>query len=427
MRRNLKLCIFEDGKFRNLYPMAYIRPVFELRCGRTKIYEKIKRIFPDADVVYFMRNYLEPVYKDRLEGEINNVEALKGDDVLFVNGRLLAWSGTFKHLGEEFVAVKGEDLVFARVKRESLEKVMTDSLDKILGRLRDMFGPISVDVDLVEYPWHLVKHNNKAIDDDFQFISKKGIFGKMSAKAEIYGKEDRVYVANTAEIHPFVVLDTRGGPIIIDDKVEILPFSRIEGPCSIGSGTMVVRGNIREEVSIGPVCRVGGEVEASIIHGYSNKYHTGFLGHAYVGEWVNIGALSTNSDLKNDYSNVEVYVDGKMVNSEDTKVGCFIGDHTKLGIGCLLNTGTVIGVGCNLLGGDVAPKYIPSFTWFVRGRISRGSGFRRIVQAEKRVMLRRSVEMSQSYVDMMQRIYEDTREEREDIITRSKGRVVTEA
>jgi UDP-N-acetylglucosamine diphosphorylase/glucosamine-1-phosphate N-acetyltransferase len=190
---------------------------------------------------------------------------------------------------------------------------------------------------------------------------------------------------------------------------------------------MIVRGNIREDVSIGPVCRVGGEVEASIIHGYSNKYHTGFLGHAYVGEWINIGALTTNSDLKNDYSNVEVYVNGKIVDSGDTKVGCFIGDHTKLGIGCLLNTGTVIGVACNLLGGYVTSKYIPSFTWFVKGRISRGSGFRRTIQAERRVMLRRNVEMSQAYIDMMQKIYEESKEEREDIITRSKGRLTAEA
>jgi UDP-N-acetylglucosamine diphosphorylase/glucosamine-1-phosphate N-acetyltransferase len=423
----LKLCIFEDGKYGNLYPLAYTRPVFDLRCGRTRIYEKIKRSYPDANVVYFMRSYLEPVFKARLDGEINKMEALKGDDVLFVNGRLLAWAGTLKPLGDEFVAVKGEDVVYARAKRESVEGAASRSLEEVLQKLRARLGSVEIEADLVEYPWHLVKHNARAINDDFQFLTRKGVFGRMSAKAEICGGEDRVYIADTAEIHPFVVLDASGGPIIIDGQVKVFPFSRIEGPCSIGSGTMILRGNIREEVSIGPVCRVGGEVEASIIHGYSNKYHTGFLGHAYVGEWVNIGALSTNSDLKNDYSNVEVYVNGKMVDSGDSKVGCFVGDHTKFGIGCLLNTGTVVGVCCSLLGGDVPPKYIPSFTWFVRGRISRGSGFRRTMQAEKRVMNRRGVEMSQSYFEMMQHVYDETKKEREDIITRAKGMAATEA
>ncbi|MBO3803550.1 MAG: hypothetical protein JTT11_06715 [Candidatus Brockarchaeota archaeon] len=426
MRGGLKLCVFEDGKFGNLYPLAYTRPVFDLRCGRTKIYEKIRRSCPGAEAVFFMRSYLEPVFRERF-GEVNRMEALKGDDVLFVNGRFLAWSGSLRPLEKEFVAVKGEDVVYAMAKRESMDRIGAKSLEEALGKLKAEFGSVEVEADLVEYPWQLVEHNSKAIKDDFQFVPKRGVFGKFSPRAEIYGEEDRVYVAETAEIHPFVVLDTNGGPIMIDGQAKVLPFSRIEGPCSIGSGSMIVRGNVREDVSIGPVCRVGGEVEASIMHGYSNKYHTGFLGHAYVGEWVNIGALSTNSDLKNDYSNVEVYVGGRMVDSGDTKVGCFIGDHTKLGIGCLLNTGTVVGVGCNLLGGEVVPKHVPSFTWFVRGRINRGSGFRRTMQAERRVMQRRGVEMSQPYLEMMRTVYEETKEEREDIITRSKGMAAAEA
>lgn len=423
----MRLCIFEDGKFSNLYPLTYTRPVFDLRCGRTRLFEKIVRSFPGVETVFFTRNHLQPIFGDRSKSATNDMDALRGDDVLFVNGRILAWRGELKPSRDEVAALKGEDIAYVNAKRETISKFMSGSMDELLGRLKAELSPLRADVELVEYPWDLVRNNPKAIVDDFESFSGRGVFPKMNSKVEIYGDAGRVHIAETAEIHPFVVLDAHAGPIIIDENVKILPFSRIEGPCSIGAGSMIVRGNIREEVTIGPVCRIGGEVESSIVHGYSNKYHTGFLGHAYVGEWVNIGALTTNSDLKNDYSNVEVYVNGNLFDTGDTKVGSFIGDHTKLGIGCLLNTGTIVGVGCNLLGGEVLPKYIPSFAWFTRGRISRGSGFRRTVEAERRVMSRRGVEMSPSYVQMLQFTYDMTKEERENLIKRSKGRAIPEA
>ena len=108
-----------------------------------------------------------------------------------------------------------------------------------------------------------------------------------------------------------VVIDAEHGPVYLDEGVEVHPFTRIEGPCYVGRNSILLGCKCREGNSIGPMCRVGGEVEESIIHGYSNKYHDGFLGHAYVGQWVNLGALTTNSDLKNDYSNVSIVLDGQ--------------------------------------------------------------------------------------------------------------------
>ena len=141
-----------------------------------------------------------------------------------------------------------------------------------------------------------------------------------------------------------VVIDAEHGPVYIDEGAEIHPFTRIEGPCYVGKKSILLGAKCREGNSIGPMCRVGGEVEESIIHGYSNKYHDGFLGHAYVGEWVNLGALTTNSDLKNDYSSVSVMLDGHTpIDTGSTKVGSLIGDHTKTSIGTLLNTGAYVG------------------------------------------------------------------------------------
>jgi hypothetical protein len=171
------------------------------------------------------------------------------------------------------------------------------------------------------------------------------------------------------------------------------------------------------------MCRVGGEVEESIIHGYSNKYHDGFLGHAYVGEWVNLGALTTNSDLKNDYGTVEVYVQGKPVDSQDTKVGVFIGDHTKTGIGCLFNTGTVVGMMSLLIpDGEPFPKTIPSFCWYFRGRVSRGRGLKPLIETARIATGRRNVELTEADAELFEKLYQITKPERDEAIKKGRER-----
>src|SRR5207248_75825 len=165
----------------------------------------------------------------------------------------------------------------------------------------------------------------------------------------------------TARRDPMVVADTSRGPVVINREAVVTAFSRLEGPCYVGPQTHVLGAKVRAGTTLGPNCRVGGEVEASILHGHSNKYHDGFLGHSYVGEWVNLGAGTHNSDLRNDYGEVTVMVNGRLVPTGLTKVGCFLGDHSKTGLGTLLNTGSNVGIFCNVLPWGLAPKYVPSF------------------------------------------------------------------
>ncbi|MBM4082223.1 MAG: hypothetical protein FJ278_21140, partial [Planctomycetes bacterium] len=193
------------------------------------------------------------------------------------------------------------------------------------------------------------------------------------------------------------------------------------GPCAIGKDTLILGGKMRAETAIGPVCRVGGEVEASIIHGYSNKYHDGFLGHAYVGEWVNLGALTTNSDLKNDYTQVQVHIKGKLMDSHDTKVGSFIGDHTKTSIGTYFNSGTVVGIMCNVMGsGGVLPKFLPCFSWFFNNRFSRGYGFKALLDTARTAMGRRKKALSPEDLALLEYVHHITRDEREELIKKSR-------
>jgi UDP-N-acetylglucosamine diphosphorylase/glucosamine-1-phosphate N-acetyltransferase len=224
-----------------------------------------------------------------------------------------------------------------------------------------------------------------------------------------------------------VAIDAEHGPVYIDEGAEIQPFSRIEGPCYIGKGSILLGAKCREGNSIGPVCRVGGEVEESIIHGYSNKYHDGFLGHAYVGEWVNLGALTTNSDLKNDYTTVSVMLDGRnAIDTGSTKVGSLIGDHTKTSIGTLLNTGSYVGAMAIIMAtGKPLPKYIPSFSWFVEGVVTKGFGRRKLYETAKTAMSRRGREWTDAEEAMWEAIFEMTAPQRDEAVKKGRRAMMT--
>ena len=279
---------------------------------------------------------------------------------------------------------------------------------------------------LLAYPWNLIEENANAIRDDFVQLGRHGVHGTLANLSAIWGPEDQVYIAPGAVVEPCVVIDTNEGPVIIEEGVRVNPHTRIQGPASIGRGTVLVGGKIREGTTIGPVCRVGGEVEEAILHGYSNKYHDGFLGHAYVGEWVNLGALTTNSDLKNDYSNVEVKVRGQLLDTGSTKVGCFVGDHTKTSIGTLINTGTVIGMMSNILGvGQLLPKSVPSFAMFMDGKFFK-AGLKQLIETARTAMGRRKVQMTAQDEALLKFLFELTKEERDELTKKSRKEMMVQ-
>jgi len=184
---------------------------------------------------------------------------------------------------------------------------------------------------------------------------------------------------------------------------------------------------IRSGCTLGPVCRVGGELEESIIQGYTNKHHAGFIGHAYLGEWVNVGAMATNSDLKNDLSDVKVPVNNQITDSKDLKVGCFVGDHTKLGIGALLTTGTVVGIMTNVLSsGDLPPQYVPSFCFYRENKLSKGFRVKTLIETAERVMSRRNVKLTPADAKMIEKVYEMVEAERNEEVDKHNRRVDNE-
>ncbi len=416
----MKILIYEDENWINFTPISYLKAVFELRCGFNSILEKIISILPDGEVNLFVRDYLKDFCKKKFNFKVNEEDFLK-DDVLIINGRWLIDREIKLDLSEEKLYLKDNEIVYGLVKKENVNKYWNGEINEFLKILLTELKTEQTNFTIIKFPWDLVHYNSELIKFEFKKLNKIGIFGKFSDKACIYGSEKNVFIASTAEIYPFVVIDVNEGPVYINEGVKIFPFSVIIGPSYIGEKTQIMPGaKIREGNSFGPVCRIGGEVEESIFHSYSNKYHDGFIGHSYVGEFVNLGALTTNSDLKNDYSNVSVYLRGKPVDTGQLKVGSFIGDHTKTSIGTLFNTGTVVGIMCNITANNILPKYFPSFIWYVNGKFMKGYGLEYSLETVKISMERRDRELLKEEENAIRKVYEMTETERKTYIEKSR-------
>jgi len=205
-----------------------------------------------------------------------------------------------------------------------------------------------------------------------------------------------------AAIEPGVVFDVRHGAVVIERNAEVRHGTRLEGPVYVGPGSKVLGGFIRNSV-FGPECRVRGEIASSVFLGYANKVHDGFVGHSVIGCWVNLGAGTTTSNLKNTYGPVRLDVAGERIETERLNVGTLFGDHAKTAIGTMLGTGTVVAAGANVFGTLTPPKYVPPFAWGCDGDTMTEAGFLRVVE---RVLPRRSVTLTPERRESLRRTFE---------------------
>jgi UDP-N-acetylglucosamine diphosphorylase/glucosamine-1-phosphate N-acetyltransferase len=420
-----KLFIFEDDKYVQFFPLTYNRPVYELLCGMNKIKDKISSQFPEAEVILLCRDYLERVLKEKTGQKINDFNVSDQDQILLINGRILPSEDFLQKVdfsAEEKLFLRDEYVIGWTGRGEAF-KLNQSAFQYLFNKekiesLKEEIEGRKVKVKSVDYLWDLISGNAREIEADFKRIRPRLDFKNMFKHNQvdddtlIYDLE-KVYVGKDAQIDGHVVLDARNGPIFISDGVRIQAHTRLEGPCYVGRDSVLVGGKIREGTGIGPVCRIGGELEKSIFLGYSNKYHEGFLGHSYVGEWVNLGALTTNSDLKNNYGSIKVMVDGSLIDTGLAKVGAFLGDHVKTGIGTLLNTGISIGFSSNLFGGGmINQRQIPAFFW---GSTETEEEYKldKAIQTAQAVMKRRKKELSKEEADLFKKIFQLTEKERE--------------
>ncbi len=409
------------------YPLALSRPVWELRCGMSSLGEKIAAAVGADDVACFVPDYLAASYAAKTDRPVNDPTTLAGDDLLLVAGHVKAGDLTAPGKGPAKVCTDADGkLLWAWIPRDEADKLPRGSFAEFIEAAVANLPAETCNLGTWNYTWELVLHNPEQIAEDFRAAGRSGIEGDVEEPSAVRGAAKDVYVAPGASIHPMVVLDAAEGPIYIDADVEVHPFTRIEGPCYVGPGSVLLGAKCREGNSIGPVCRIGGEVEESIVHGYSNKYHDGFLGHAYVGEWVNLGALTTNSDLKNDYSSVSVTLDGRTpVDTGSTKVGSLIGDHTKTSIGTLLNTGSYVGAMCLIMAaGKPLSKFIPSFAWMLDGIVTKGFGKKKLYETAEVAMSRRKKQWTDVEREMWDAVFEMTAGPRDELIKRGRRQML---
>ena len=405
------------------HPLTLSRPIWELRTGMTSLAEKLVARVGAGDVACFVPSYMAEAYRETTGWPVNDPATLKGDDLLIVDARLKAETFDVAPRGPSEIALDAEEQVlYARVARVDLAALQTDDIGKFLSAAKAHLPNVAPSLPTWNYVWDLMLANPGQLTADFAAAGRSGIEGTVEQPNAIRGGRKDVYVAPDATIHPMVVIDASDGPVYIDEGAEIYPFTRIVGPCYIGKKTILVGAKCHEGNSIGPVCRIGGEVECSIIQGHTNKYHDGFLGHAYVGEWVNLGALTTNSDLKNDYSAVSVIMHGRLaIDTGSNKVGCLIGDHTKTSIGTFLNTGAYVGAMALIMAtGKPLRKFIPSFAWLLDGVVTKGFGRKKLYETAQVAMARRGQEWTAAQEAMWDDVFERTKARRDELI--KKGR-----
>lgn len=426
----MRLVIFDrqDETRRNFYPLALSRPIFELRCGMTTLGEKLAAAASRADVACFVPAYMADHCRATLRWPVNDPASLQGDDLLVVNARLKAEALRSVDRNAPGHVVTGSDgtVWYALVRAPDVQRLAAGSIEGFLAGAAASLPVKRADPPAWNYTWDLILAGPQQIVDDFAAAGRRGIEGTVDQPSVIMGATGDVYIGPRAHVHPMVVIDARHGPVWLDEDVEVHPFTRIEGPCYVGRGSILLGAKCREGNSIGPMCRVGGEVEESIIHGYSNKYHDGFLGHAYVGQWVNLGAMTTNSDLKNDYGPVEVILDGRRpVSTGSMKVGSLIGDHTKTSIGTLFNTGSYVGAMSLIMAtGKPLPKYIPEFSWLLDGMVTKGFGKEKLYETAKLAMSRRKVEWTPAERAMWDAVFDMTAPQRDEAIRRARRQML---
>ncbi len=417
----MRVALFEDHCAPDFAPVALLRPVFELLCGAYSVRERALRFLSINDWAVFIRQELAAVYREENpEAHINDLDWLRAGPTLLLNGRWLADPKQLANCDADSVGIIDGSVAYLTLDPLEVPLLTGDNWEDALSQIARTRRRVLAAGKLARYPWDIVHRNSDQLHADFagrDFDQSKA--GELGPQVAVIGDTRSVFIDPSASIDPFVVIDARKGPVSIDAGAMIQAFTRLEGPCHVGRKSQLFRANVREGTSIGPVCRVGGEIEGAILHGFVNKYHDGFLGHSYVCPWVNLGALTTNSDLKNDYSSVKVPLSGESIDSGELKVGCFIGDHTKTAIGSLFNTGSSIGVMTLILpDGELLPKHVPSFSRIWHGDLIDGLPLEKGLETARYAMERRNVELTDAHEQLIRHLHKKTEHERDVAINR---------
>jgi UDP-N-acetylglucosamine diphosphorylase/glucosamine-1-phosphate N-acetyltransferase len=401
--------IFEDEYWQNFSQVAYTRPVYRLLTSRGILLEELLKITKDCELHAYIRNYLVEVERERLPELKVNKPIPPDDHVIFVNGlakNLQLFKLLLEKLDErEFILLSGQRVLGAHVRARRLAD--TDNPEALVDRLKSLLGEVegfeAPDGSLYRYPWEMLEEEAPPLPVGIKRFDP-------DTKVAVLGDPANVLVPDDCEIEPFTVFDARRGPIRLGRGVRVESGSKIIGPCTIGDDSIVYGGRVGPSLFTGPTCRISAEIEYTIMLGFSNKHHYGYIGHSMIGEWVNIAAGTTTSNLKTTYGEVKVVMGGKVLHTGRQFLGSIMGDHVRTMIDTQLMTGKLVGP-FSVLGGVVA-KNIPPFTGINLSREIYELELEAEIRVIERMMKRRNRRPSEAYIGLVKRLYELTREER---------------
>ncbi len=391
----MNIVLFDDRKiWEDLLPLTYTRPVAKLRIGILTLEEKWKAQFPGATVSCYTQEYLQEMFPVILEETnvfinasalpskafVSKIKDMVHGECYTYNGAVLAYKGTV----DEF-----------------------KSIDTITKKA------FEGDLIFISKVYEIFQRNGDAIAQDFEVITKGRKSAELSNSVTIIGDRSLVF-AEEGVVAEACILSTKNGPIYLGKDSEVMEGAVVRGPFALCEhSALKLSAKIYGPTTIGPHSKVGGEVNNSVIFGYSNKAHDGFLGNSVLGEWCNLGADTNNSNLKNNYANVKLF-NYRTKSQVDTGLqfcGLIMGDYSKSGINTMFNTGTVVGVGANVYGGGFPDTHIPSFSW------GGAEGFQtykleKLYETSEKVFERRGLEFGDKEKKLLRAVFDSTAEYR---------------
>ena len=378
--------LFDDNIRKNLLPLTFTRPVADIRVGILTIREKWELFLGEKT-----SSLTEPYLSEKWQ-------LVKADDNIFINGSILpnqTLVDEILKLETDCALVKEEDIIAMRFSSDDIWNESTNDVET------------TVDYVKINYPWEIVEKNAEAIADDFALLTKGRKSAPLSNTVRAICPEN-IFIEEGAKVE-YALLNASDGPIYIGKSAEVMENATIRAPFAMCNNAVIRMGaTIYGGTTVGPYCKVGGEVENSILFGYSNKPHDGFMGHSVIGEWCNIAAGTITSNLNNTYTTVRLwnYVQERFIQTNQQFLGLIMGDHSKTGINTMFNTGSVVGVFCNVFGGGYQKNFISSFSW--GGATSTAYNLKKAIETARAVYARRSKELTPEDEAMIKTIYEIT-------------------
>ena len=403
----MHVILFEDAYVSQLTPAATAKPAFQLSVGTYQLLDLVKKL--DCSIEAITRPHLREVLAMVEPNLWKEGDPRKGP-ILILNARTVPHVKILDEIkrimdsGLEGVSRAGKSIVCAYLLSDVLPPKAIGS-SQLLGVVDDLhLNSLETSIPLMDYTHDLIRHQMKIFNDNIQHRIRNGNYKEI---------QDGVFVGENVKIGQYLVTDASDGPIVLESDSMVGPFCYLHGPVYVGKKSRVIEyAMLKEFVTIGRTCKIGGEVEASTIGDFTNKQHHGFLGHSYLGSWINLGAGTCNSDLKNTYGEVAVECHGHKVKTGMQFVGCVIGDYSKTAINTSIFTGKTIGV-CSMVYGFVTTN-VPSFVNYARSfdQVTEAP-VDVMIQTQARVFKRRNVEQHPCDIQLIRDMYELTRHERQ--------------